>query len=223
MTTLVIPAIIPRNFRHLEEDVAKVKDTVNLVQVDICDGIFVKNRSWPYHGDNGEFAKILNEEMGLPFWEDVDYEFHLVMNEPEKSIEEWIRIGASSIVVQIETVTDMDSIIHLCKSAEVAIGISLKASTPIDAVKDYVEDIDFVQCMGSDDLGHHHAVFDNSVLGKIKELRGLYPDLPIAIDIGVSRETAGDLVSAGVTRLVTGGAIFDSTNIVDTINFFQNI
>lgn len=219
----IIPAIIPESLSHLYDEVAKVKDFINLVQVDIADGIFVKNKTWPYIGDHGEFEKLLREETGLPFWEDVNYEFHLMIESPEKTLEDWIKIGASGIIVQIETISNIETIVEMCKANEVTFGLSIKPSTSIEKVAQYSGKIDFLQCMGSDDLGHHDAVLDSSVFEKIKDLRRLYPNMPIAIDIGVSRETAPDFVSLGVTKLVSGGAIFQSGNISETIKFFRNI
>src|SRR6185369_1128880 len=98
----VVPAIIPENFEHLTAEVEKIKDFVNLVQVDIADGVFDNDRTWPFIGDKGDFEKLLSEEVGLPFWEDLDYEFHLMIDEPEKSLDNWIRIGATNIIVHIE-------------------------------------------------------------------------------------------------------------------------
>ena len=206
----IIPAIIPSSFQHLQSEVEKVKDLVSLVQVDIADGLFVKNKTWPYVGDTGEFEKLTREELGLPFWEDVDYEFHLMIENPQACIEDWIHAGASSIIVQIEARTDMESVIAMCKAAEVSFGLSLKPSTDISKISPFVDKIDFLQCMGSNDLGHHGATLDVSVYDKIKQLHTLYPNVPIAVDIGVSEETAPKFVAAGATKLVSGGAIFET-------------
>ncbi len=221
--TTIVPAIIPESFSHLHNEVAKVKDFVSLIQIDIADGKFVKNKTWPYTGDEGEFEKLLREEIILPFWEDVDYEFHLMIESPEKTLEDWIKIGANGIIVQIEAVSDMEGIISMAKVSGVSLGLSIKPSTDIKKVAQVSRQIDFLQCMGSDDLGYHGAKFDNLVLEKIKQLRNLYPDLPIAVDIGVSKETAPDLISAGATKLISGGAIFQSGNIAEIIKFFQNL
>lgn len=219
----VIPAIIPENFSHLHDEVEKVKNFVQLVQIDIADGQFVKNRTWPYVGDAGEFEKMLKEEMGLPFWEDVDYEFHLMIENAEQSLENWIKIGASGIVAQVEVVKDMEMISELCKANEVALGLSIKPRTNISEIVKHIDKIDFIQCMGSNDLGHHGAYLDETVFEKIKNLRQLYPNIPIAIDIGVNKETAAHFIEAGATKLISGSAIFDDGNIYDNIKFFQNL
>lgn len=210
--TQVIPAIIVKNFKQLEERVSEIKDFVDLVQVDITDGVFTHNMTWPYMGDTGELASLMQEDIGLPFWEDIDYEFHLMIEKPEESIGQWIKIGASRIVVQLESVIDMQRIIDECRASQVGVGIAIKPSTDISILHQYISDIDCIQCMGNEELGRHGSPLDLTVVEKIKTLREQYPDIDIAIDIGVHLDTASMLVDAGVTKLVAGSAIFDSPN-----------
>lgn len=219
----VIPAIIPKNFTHIEEHVSLVKDFVDYVQVDITDGTFTRHTTWPYVGDTGEYAKLVQEEMGLPFWEDVDYEFHLMIEKPEETVLDWIKLGASRIIVQLESTTEMRAIIDMCKAASVEVGIALKPSTDHELLAPFISDMSCIQCMGNDELGRHGAPLDLSVLEKIKTLREKYPEMNIAIDIGVHEDTAKDLVDAGVDTLVAGSAIFDAENIAEAIANFQNM
>jgi ribulose-phosphate 3-epimerase len=217
--TQVVPAIIPKTFLHLGEEVDKVKDYASLVQVDITDGVFTKNTTWPYVGDMGEFANLVEEELGLPSWEDMDYEIHLMVEHPETVVEDWVKAGASSIVVQIETVTEesMETIIAVCKAAEAMLGVAIKPSTQTGRLAPYGDRIDFIQCMGSDDLGYHGAELNPTIFERLKELRTIYPDMTLAVDIGVSEDTAAELVHAGATKLVAGHAIFENGNIEEAI------
>ena len=89
----IIPAILPKNYEDLKNKIALVRGVVPIVQVDICDGIFVKTATWPFssraksrneveflNNDLDEhFRRILNEEEGLPFWEDIDFELDLMV------------------------------------------------------------------------------------------------------------------------------------------------
>lgn len=215
--TSVTPAIIVKKFAQLEEKVSLVKDYCDFVQVDITDGKFTHNLTWPYIGDEGEYAALVTEERGLPFWEEVDYEFHLMVEKPEETMGEWIKMGASRIIVQIESTEKMQEIIDQCKVAFVEVGIALKPSTDSELLSPFVGQIDCIQCMGNDELGRHGAPLDISVLEKIKNLREKYPDMNIAIDIGVHQETVGSLIYAGVDTLVAGSAIFDTENIAEAI------
>ncbi len=66
--------------------------------------------------------------------------------------------------------------------------------------------------MGSDELGKHGVHLDPKAVEKIKSLQALYPDRIISIDIGVMEETEDLLISAGVDKLVSGGAILNAAN-----------
>ncbi|MEI8061962.1 MAG: hypothetical protein WCG97_01565 [bacterium] len=102
LTPEIVPAIIPVDFYELEDKVAQVAGHVRYVHIDVCDGIFVGNTSWPWLDDK-IFSQIITGEMGFPQWEDVDYEVHLMTAHPEKDIFEWIVAGAYRITVQIES------------------------------------------------------------------------------------------------------------------------
>jgi ribulose-phosphate 3-epimerase len=71
--------------------------------------------------------------------------------------------------------------------------------------------------MGSDSIGHAGEDLDESVFDKIVEIKERYPDLTIAVDIGVNDETAQDLADAGATKLVSGSFIFESPDIAEAI------
>ncbi len=215
--TIVVPAIITKNFKLLEEKVSLVKDFVEYVQVDITDGKFTHNITWPYVGDTGEYAQLVQEEIGLPFWEEVDYEFHLMVEKPELTVSDWIKAGASRIIIQFESTTEMRAIIDMCHAASVEVGIALKPSTDSELLVPFISDICCIQCMGNEELGRHGAPLDMSVLEKIKMLREKYPNMNIAIDIGVHEDTVNDLVDAGADTLVAGSAIFDAENIEQAI------
>ncbi len=111
----------------------------------------------------------------------------------------------------------MQEIIDQCKAVSVEIGIALKPSTDNELLTPFISQIDCIQCMGNEELGRHGSPLDVSVLEKIKTLREKYPEMNIAIDIGVHEETASSLVDAGVDTLVAGSAIFNVENIAKAI------
>jgi pentose-5-phosphate-3-epimerase len=66
--------------------------------------------------------------------------------------------------------------------------------------------------MGSDMLGKHGVALEEKSVSQIRTLHGLYPEHVIAIDIGVTEETMGELISAGVTKFISGGLILNADN-----------
>ena len=98
---------MPRNFKDLRERMSLVSGFVPLVQIDVMDGVFVPNKSWPYiKKPDPDFLKILNEENSFPYWEELDFEVDLMVSNPAVLVPEWITAGTKRLIVHIESVTD---------------------------------------------------------------------------------------------------------------------
>lgn len=78
---------MPRSFLDLKEKVSMVKGATKVVQVDLCDGVFVKRVTWPFHAEDKEsMDQIISETTGMPEWESVDYELDLMVADAVKNI-----------------------------------------------------------------------------------------------------------------------------------------
>ena len=86
-----------------------------------------------------------------------------------------------------------------------------------------MSNIDYVQCMGIDEVGSQGIPFDTKTIDKVRELRQKYPDLEIQVDGGINTENAKLLKEAGADRIIVGSAIWKSQNIIETIRNFENI
>ena len=209
----VVPAIIPHTKEQLEDEIQKVAKFAKLIQVDITDGIFVPTKTWPYNGrDVDFFNKLKNEEVGWPRWEDVDVEVHLMIKNPEGTVLDWIKTGASTIVAHVEATDNFQEVIDLCREKLISVGVAIKPSTDISRLESFVSQVDFIQCMGNDLLGKHGVSLDPKAILQIKELHKLYPERIIAIDIGVNEETVEELISAGVSKFISAGIILEASN-----------
>ena len=210
---IVVPAIIPHTKEQLEEEINKVAKFAKLVQIDISDGIFVPTKSWPYNGrDIDFFEKLKTGEVGWPRWEDLDFEIHLMIKNPEDTVLDWINTGASAVVAHIEATDNFQKVIDICRDNNVSIGLAIKPSTDISKLETFAPQVDFIQCMGSDLLGKHSVVLDERAIDQIKRLHELYPERIIGIDIGVTEDTAEILVKAGAIKLISGSAILNADN-----------
>lgn len=219
----VLPAIIPINKQQLSEEIKKVSTFARLIQVDISDGVFTPVKTWPYNGKDQDFFDSLKKEgVGWPDWENIDVELHLMVENPENILEEWIHTGISGVVVHIEATNDFKKVIDICKQNEIVLGLAIKPSTDISKIEPFVEQIDFIQVMGSDSLGRHGTSLENEAVEKIKTLRRLYPERIISIDIGVTTDTLETLVSAGANKLISGSAILDSANPEETFHELES-
>ena len=98
----IIPAILPKNYEDLKNKIALVRGIVPVTQIDICDGIFVKNISWPFEVGVPEldehFRRIINEQEGLPFWEDIDFELDLMVSDAVENFDIYTKLGPKRII-----------------------------------------------------------------------------------------------------------------------------
>ena len=105
----------------------------------------------------------------------------------------------------------------------IEIGIGISPTMPVEQIFPLVNSADFVQVMGIDHEGVQGEEFDDRCLDHIKILREKFSDLIISVDGAVSFETAPALISAGANRLVIGSAIFNTDDIIGSIEEFRNI
>jgi ribulose-phosphate 3-epimerase len=217
-----LPAILPKDFAELAEKIDLVKDMVKAVQIDVCDGQFTPDPTWPYGKRDDSFEKILKEEEGLPGWQTLNFEIDLMVNRPEDIVDDWVIAGATCIIIHAESRGDVANAIEKLQGrAEVGLAIGL--DTPIDVIGQYKDKITSVQCMGIHHIGFQGEEFDIRVIEKVKEIKIRYPEMIVSVDGGVSLEVAQELIEAGATRLIVGSAIFNSDNFIEAIQKFKKL
>ncbi len=210
----IIPAVLPQSFKDLEEHLAPLKDVIKLAQVDVVDGQYAKGKTWPYR-DTATFEKISKEERGLPFWDKIDFQFDLMIQNPDLVLKEYLQAGASQVVLHVKS-TGVEKALQLIVdmrteeigSFSVHGGIALGPQDQPDLLQPFEAQFDFVQVMGIGREGRQGEPFDKKALYLVERLRSRYPKLPIQVDGGVSKENGGGLVGGGASRLVVGSAIF---------------
>src|SRR3954470_14008050 len=100
----IIPALLPKDFNEIEEKITMIVGLAPIVQIDICDGKFVQSTTWPYKRRDENFESIIREERGMPEWEEIDYEFDLMVKDPtEDEARQWLSAGAKRIVFHAES------------------------------------------------------------------------------------------------------------------------
>lgn len=218
----IIPAIMPDSYDDLADKVARVSSAVPLVQIDVMDGKFVQSRSWPYKKPDVSFERILTEDLGLPQWDTIDYEVDLMVSKPLEEVEKWFAAGAARVIVHIESMPDPKPIFEKYKGSLV-VGLAIGTETPLDTIIPFLGEAGFVQFMGIKNIGFQGEMLDPGVLPRITRLRDSYPDLIISIDGGVTLDNARTLLAAGVNRLVSGSAIYESVNVIETIEQFKSL
>lgn len=233
----IIPAIMPDSYDDLSEKASLVLGAVPLAQIDIMDGVFVKSKSWPYRKageiEEPHFLAMAQQDETLPHFDEIDYEIDLMISEPEKHIDEWLPLGASRLIFHIESIKDIELFFahdiwkpgarDIGGQRVIEVGLAINPQTSLEAILPYMDQIDFVQCMGIAKIGYQGEPFDERVLDHLNALRVQYPNLPLSVDGGVNFETAPLLKAAGATRLVSGSVIFGSEDIGGAVEEFKQV
>ncbi len=232
----IIPAIMPRSFGELREYAERLSGLVSAIQIDVMDGVFVPEKSWPYTDSDYEgFLRLAEGDESLDAWAEMDFEADLMIANPEMEIDNWVGIGARRIVLHAESTLELGETLSRFKDRAherhegdyfdkpLEIGVALNIDTPNELLSHWIRDINFVQFMGIARIGFQGQPFDERVLEKIRSFRAEYPDVTISVDGGVSLETAPRLIEAGTTRLVVGSAIWKSEDIEETIEKLKQL
>jgi len=231
----IIPAVMPKSLGDLSAHASRVRGLVKTIQVDIVDGVFASNRTWPYVPQQGmeEFGRIAKEEEPLPLWDELSYEIDLMTARPEATASAWVSAGARRLVIHIESTDNFSHVLtalegRYAKKEErdsfgVELGLALSIDTPLSAVEPFIREVSFVQLMGIARIGFQGEPFDERVLPRLQELRRMHPDLILSVDGGVHLANAAALVSAGANRLVAGSEVFESDSIRATLAQFHTI
>lgn len=225
----IVPAIMPTDFNDLKAKLELVADIVPYVQIDIMDGVFVEGWTWPYTpGGPQEFSEYSAGRNNFPFSDKIRFEVDLMVANPKVVIDDWVRAGASRVIVHVESVENLDEFMSTLgedissgRFSGAEFGLSLNIETDNEIIVPYLNKIDIVQCMGISKIGAQGNTYDNRVLDKIKFFKGIAKK--ISVDGGVNLENAQELVDAGADILISGSTIFESDDIVDTIEKFQSV
>jgi ribulose-phosphate 3-epimerase len=205
MTVQIAPSILSADFANLGRDVAAVeKGGADLIHVDVMDGHFVPNITVGV-----PVVRALKRIATKPL------DVHLMIEAPDRYIDEFIAAGASMVSVHVEAVPHLQrTIAHIRKMGAKA-GAVLNPSTPAVMLEDIAGELDFVLVM-SVNPGFGGQAFIPHSLQKLRHVRRVLDSAgstaAIEIDGGLDEANVADVVGAGATILVAGNAIFGSGN-----------
>jgi ribulose-phosphate 3-epimerase len=223
----IIPAILPLRYYDIKNGVEKIYGAADTVQVDFVDGHFATNRTWWFNNKNEDtLAAFLSEEEGLPHWEDMNYEFDLMVSNPIDHMEIFIALGPAKIIFHVESLEQEKMLAYFASLPEIvrstiAFGIAIGIDTDPSLVAPYAQYIDTVQCMGIANVGFQGQPFDERVIEQVRKAHALFPDKIITVDGAVTLANAKSLAEAGASALVVGSAIFQSSDPHGTIQAFK--
>ncbi len=203
----IAPSILASNFARLGEEVRLVEEGgADVIHVDVMDGHFVPNISIGI-----PVVESLRKATRLPL------DVHLMIERPEEYVEDFVRAGASRVLVHQEATVHLDRALTLIREQGAEAGVAINPATPVVMLSDVLHVVDTVLVM-SVNPGFGGQKFIPVALDKIRQLdewrRRYNAEFRIEVDGGVDADNAAVLAQAGANTLVAGTSIFhtpDST------------
>lgn len=197
----VAPSILSADFSKLGVDVQEICEFgADYIHVDVMDGAFVPNISF-----GAGVMKSLNNVATIP------YDVHLMIEDPDRYIEDFVTPNTEFITVHQEACRHLDRTIQHIHSTGVKAGVALNPATPIVMVEDVLDKVDMILIM-SVNPGFGGQKFIPRALDKIRRLDEIRKangyDFVIEVDGGVNLQNCEELKSVGTDILVAGSAVF---------------
>jgi ribulose-phosphate 3-epimerase len=197
----VAPSILSADFARLGDQVREVMDAgARVIHVDVMDGHFVPPITMgPLVV--GSLREQVAEAGGM-------LDVHLMIERPERHVDEFARAGADSITVHFEATPHVHYAVKAVREAGCLPGVAITPSTPVEALAEVAEDIEIALCM-TVNPGWGGQPFILSAAGKVERLRSQLPTgVAIEVDGGIDEETAPRCSAAGARLFVAGSSVF---------------
>lgn len=196
----ISPSILACDFARMGEEIARVDKFSDYLHVDVMDGIFVPNISF-----------------GMPVIKsirkvtDIVFDVHLMIERPERYIDEFAKLGSDIITIHYESTKDPAAVLKMIREKGKKAGISIKPGTDVSVLFPLLPLCDLVLVM-TVEPGFGGQKFMHDMMDKVSVLRNIVEkenyNIEIEVDGGINAETAAIAANAGSNVLVAGSSVF---------------
>ena len=216
MSHLIAPSMLAADFGNLQRDCEMVNNSdADWFHIDVMDGHFVPNISYGM-----PVIKAIKKYASKPL------DVHLMIEKPERYIEEFANVGADIITVHYESTVHLDRTLEQINDAGCKAGVVLNLTTPVSVLEDILHKCYIVLIM-SINPGFGGQKLEDVTYNKVKKLRKMINEkglnTHIEIDGGVNIDNAKKLIDAGANVLVAGSFVFKSQDPKQTIRDLKSI
>ena len=200
----IAPSILSANQLSLGEQIKTVTELgANWLHIDIMDGHFVPNLSF-----GPATVKWINTITKLP--QDV----HLMVEDPQKYLDAFIKAGASSLTLHVESKGNLKALLKQIKDAGLSAGLSIKPDTKPQVLEEFLDIIDLVLVMTVYPGFGGQAFLENGPK-QIEGVKKIIAHRPIWLEVdgGINKDTIEIAKAAGANAFVAGNALFGTNDI----------
>lgn len=209
---ILSPSILAADFSILGKQITEVDEAgVQYIHIDVMDGLFVPDISFgmPVISSIRHITKKV-------------FDVHLMIVEPERYIEDFVKCGADSITFHLEATKDAEGVIDKIHQFGCKAGISIKPETPVEAVRPYLGKADMLLIM-TVEPGFGGQKYIDASTQRIRCARQMTDEMGLAMDIqvdgGITTEIVPVVLEAGANVIVAGSAIFRG-NITENVKTY---
>lgn len=218
MEYILSPSILAADFSKLGEAVKQTEESgAKYLHFDVMDGVFVPSISFGMPVMQG-IKKCTNQVMDT----------HLMITEPIRYIDEFVKSGSDMITVHYEACKDLKATLDKIKAHGIRCGISVSPKTPVEVLFDWVDEADQFLIM-TVEPGFGGQKLIPETLEKVRKLRKFMEEKnlekDIEVDGGIYVSNVKEVLDAGANVVVAGSAVFKNDprdNIREFMEIFKD-